>query len=143
MPRVESNITINRPVEAVFQFVADYANAKQWSVGVIDAALTSAGGMRAGATFRWVAQVVGQKLETKGEITTYDPPRAYAWKSNGGPFPVSGSLTCEAVAGGTRVTQTVDAEPGGFFKLAEGLLMKQVQGQWDESLKKLKQVLEA
>ncbi len=143
MPRIESSITINRPVAEVFQFVADYANATKWSVGVIDAAITSPDGMRVGATFRWVAQVVGQKMETKGEVTAFDPPRAYAWKSTAGPFPVSGGLTCEAVAGGTRVTQTVDAEPGGFFKLAEGLLMKQVQGQWDESLKKLKQTLEA
>jgi uncharacterized protein YndB with AHSA1/START domain len=143
MPRIISSITINRPAEQVFQFATDYASVAQWSVGVIDAAITSPDGMRVGATFRWVAQIVGQKMETKGEITAYDPPHASAWKSSGGPFPVSGSLTCEAVAGGTRVTQTVDAEPGGFFKLAEGLLMKQVQGQWDESLKKLKQVLEA
>ncbi|MBI5030984.1 MAG: SRPBCC family protein [Chloroflexi bacterium] len=110
---------------------------------MIDAAITSPGGIRVGATFRWVAQIVGQKMETKGAVTAYDPPRAYARKSTSGPFPVSGGLTCEAVAGGTRVTQTVDAEPGGFFKLAEGLLMKQVQGQWDKSLKKLKQVLKA
>jgi uncharacterized protein YndB with AHSA1/START domain len=143
MPTITSSITINRPVADVFQFVADYANTTKWSVGVIDAAITSPDGMRVGATFRWVAQIVGQKMETKGEITAYDPPHSSAWKSTGGPFPVSGSFTCEAVAGGTRVTQTVDAEPGGFFKLAEGLLMKQVQGQWDESLKKLKQVLEA
>lgn len=110
---------------------------------MIAAALTSPGGTRVGATFRWVAQIVGQKMKTKGEITTYGPQRAYAWKSTGGPFPVSGGLTCEAVAGGTRVTQTVEAEPGEFEKLAEGLLMKQVQGQWDESLKKLKQVFKA
>lgn len=143
MPRIESSITINRPVADVFQFATDYASATKWSVGVIDAAITSPDGMRVGATFRWVAQIVGQKMETKCEVTAYDPPRAYAWKSTGGPFPVSGSLRCEPDTGGTRVTQTVDAEPGGFFKLAEGLLMKQVQGQWDESLKKLKQVLEA
>ncbi len=142
MPRIESSITINHPAEEVFRYVTDFQNSTKWMSGVIETAITSPGGLRVGATYRWVSQVAGQKMDMPGEVTVYDAPRHYAWKSTGGPFPVSGSITCESVDGGTRITQAVNAEPGGFFKLAEPLLMRQVQGQWDESLKKLKQVLE-
>lgn len=44
--------------------------------------------------------------------------------------------------GVTRVTDTIEAEPGGFFKLAEPLLVKQQQSQMEADMKKLKELLE-
>lgn len=41
-----------------------------------------------------------------------------------------------------RIGGPSEAEPGGFFKLAEPLLMSQQQSQMDASLKKLKEILE-
>jgi hypothetical protein len=51
------------------------------------------------------------------------------------PFPTTSTVTFDAVGGGTRVSQTIDAEPGGFFKLAEPLVVtiarRQFQGDLD------------
>lgn len=82
-------------------------------------------------------------METTGEITAYDPPRQSAWKAIKSPFPMNGATALESVAGGTRVTLTLDVEPGGFFKLAEPLLVKQQTSQMETDLAKLKQILEA
>ncbi|HLC02735.1 MAG TPA: SRPBCC family protein [Anaerolineales bacterium] len=142
MARTETNVTINRPIEEVFAFVTDIGNATQWMSGVLEAAQTSPGAMGVGATYRFNIEVMGRKLETTGEVAVYDRPRKYAWKGTSGPFPMSGSTTCEAVAGGTRVTDTIEAEPGGFFKLAEPLLMMQMRGQMEKDMKKLKELLE-
>jgi hypothetical protein len=55
---------------------------------------------------------------------------------------MSGSITCETVNGGTRITDTLEADPGGFFKLAEPLLMKQQRSQMEKDLNQLKDLLE-
>ena len=142
MAKLESSITINRPAEEVFTFAVDPANSAKWQEGIVEAKVTSSGAVGVGTTYRYVVKAMGQKLDTTGEITAWEPPKIYAWKATSGPFPMSGGIACEAVADGTRITQTVNAEPGGFFKLAEPLLMKQQQGQLEASLKKLKEILE-
>ena len=142
MAKFESSITINRPVEEVFAFAVDTAHAAKWQEGVIEATTTSSGAVGVGTTYRYVVQAMGQKLDTTGEITVWQPPKAYTWKATSGPFPMSGGIACEAVEGGTRIAQTMNAEPGGFFKLAEPLLMSQQQSGMDAGLKKLKEILE-
>ncbi len=143
MAAIKNTITINRPIEKVFAFVADYRNNVKWQTGVIAAEITSPGPVGVGTKYKYDAEIMGRKMETSGELTAYDPPLKIAWKSSSGPFPMSGSTTFESVDGGTLVTDTIEAEPGGFFKLAEPLLMKQMQGQTEKDVKKLKELLEA
>lgn len=142
MARIENTITINRPIEQVFAFIADYRNNVKWQTGVIAAGFTSPAPVGVGTTFKYDAEFMGSKLETTGELTAHDPPKKIAWKSTSGPFPMSGSTSFESAAGGTLVTDTIEAEPGGFFKLAGPLLMKQMQGQTEKDMKKLKDILE-
>lgn len=142
MAQIKNSITINRPIEQVFAFVADYRNNVKWQTGVIAAEFTSPAPVGVSTTFKYDAEIMGRKMETTGELTTYDPPRKIAWKSTSGPFPMFGSTTFESVDGWTLVTDTIEAEPGGFFKLAEPLLMKQMQGQTEKDMKKLKELLE-
>lgn len=142
MARIEASITVNRPIEEVFTFTADVNNAAKWQSGIIEAVRTSSDPVGVGTTYRFKQQVVGQKMDTTGTLTAYDPPNRWAWKATSGPFPMSGATACEAVGDGTRVTVSIDAEPGGFFKLAEGLLTKQVQSQTENDLKKLKEIME-
>jgi uncharacterized membrane protein len=142
MKHVESSITINHPIEEVFTFVADFSKATQYQPGIIEARVTSSGPVGVGTTYKWVQNFVGQKMDTNGEITVWDPPNRYEWKSIGGPFPVSGGIVLKAEGNATVVTFFADAEPGGFFKIAEGLLVKQIEGQMSDALKKLKELLE-
>ena len=142
MAQIKNSITIHRPIEEVFAFVADYSNNVKWQSGVISAEFTSPGPVGVGTTFKYDAEFMGRKLETTGELTAYDPPKMIAWKSTSGPFPMSGSTKFESVEGGTLVTDTIEAEPGGFFKLAGPLLVKQIQGQTEKDMRKLKELLE-
>ncbi|MEK7276284.1 MAG: SRPBCC family protein [Chloroflexota bacterium] len=135
MAKLESSITINRPIEEVFAFVSDMNNSAKYQSGIIEAKMTSDGPVRVGTTYRYVSQIIGQKMETNGEVTAYEPPTLWSWKATKSPFPLQGGMALESVVGGTKVNNWVEAEPGGFFKLAEGLLMKQVQGQLDGDLK--------
>jgi uncharacterized protein YndB with AHSA1/START domain len=142
MVSLEASTIINRPIEEVFQAVVDFNSHPQWRSGLIKAEVTSSGPLGVGTTYVYNIQVMGRNIETKGEVVEYDPPRVYAWRATSGPFPLSGNVRCEAVPEGTRVTETVNAEPGGFFKLAEPLLERQQREQMEKSLRNLKNLME-
>jgi len=142
MPKIEASILINRPTSEVFAFAVDTATVMQWQDSILQAELTSSGAVGVGTTYHYVVKALGQKMDTTGEVSAWDPPKTYAWKATSGPFPMSGGIACESVEGGTQLTQTINAEPGGFFKLAEGLLLSQQKKQMETDLKKLKEILE-
>jgi uncharacterized membrane protein len=142
MATLEASIIINRPIEEVFSAVADFNQHAQWRQELIKAKVTSDGPVGTGSTYTYNLKVMGREIETTGEVTTYQPPAVIAWKATSGPFPLSGSTRCEAVSEGVRVTEIVEAEPAGFFKLAEPVLMRQQKAQMEKDLKNLKVLLE-
>ena len=141
MNKFDTSIIIQQPIEEVSRRLRIHPSSSL-EVGLIDAAITSEGPIQSGATYRFNIKAMGKALETTGQIETYEPPAFYSWKAASGPFPMSGSIRCEAVAEGTRITDTLEADPGGFFKLAEPLLMKQQRSQMERDLKQLKDLLE-
>jgi uncharacterized membrane protein len=142
MPTLESSIVIHRPIEDVFNYSTDLARHAEWKSGLLHAEMSSPGAVRTGATYTYQVQVMGRKIETNGEVVDFAPPFTFQWKATSGPFPMSGSTTYEEISDGTRVTDTIVVEPGGFFKLAEPLLIRQQQSQMKADLEKLKKLLE-
>ena len=144
MIKIEQSVVINRPVEEVFAFVTDYETHLQWQSGILEAKITSEGPLGVGSQYTYMMQLLGRRLETAGEITEHEPPSKHGWKATSGPFPVfQGAFLFEAVDGSTKVTMVAEAEPGGFFKLAEPLALRMTQRQLETSLNNLKDLLEA
>jgi len=63
--------------------------------------------------------------------------------SKSGPFPLQVTVTFEPLEGGTRVNTTIEGEPGGFFKLAEPLIVSVSKRQSQSDLDNLKDLMEA
>jgi len=141
MYKFESSIFINRPQHEVFDYVTNPANTPQWQSGTESAKWTSDGPPGVGSTLKIVISFLGRKIEAVAEITGWDPPNLYRTKSLGGPFPFEAASKFEAQGGGTLLTQTVQAEFGGFFKLAEGLVGKQLEKQFEANHAALKLLL--
>ncbi len=144
MMKFEQSVSIDRPIGEVFAYVTDYDTHLQWQSGLVEAKVTSEGPLGVGSRYTYVAQMLGRRLETAGEITEHEPPRKHWWKATSGPFPkFEGGFLFEDVNGGTKVTMHAEGEPGGFFKLAEPLAARMVRRQLETSLNNLKDVLEA
>ena len=143
MIKIESSVTINRPVEDIFEFIADNDNDTLWQSGVTESEQPT-GSMGVGATYKQVSKVVGREIESTIEVTEYDPNRRFAFKTTSGPLPMAGSFTCEQVAEGeTKVHILGEGESGGLFKLAEPVINKMVQREWETNLANLKDLMEA
>jgi len=143
MATFDVSTTIKRPVEDVFAVLSNVENNPKWSSVALEAEQTSPGPIGVGTTARFVGKFLGRRIESESEVTEFEPNRKYSWKSKSGPFPIKASTTFEQIEGGTRVNTTAEAEPGGFFKLAEPLMMSMGKRQFQNDLDNLRDLMEA
>jgi ligand-binding SRPBCC domain-containing protein len=142
---VEESVVINRPLQEVFDYVANRETLPEWSAPIQEVRKETQGPLvEEGARFTTVAKFLGRRFETPFEVSVHDPPRRHTDRSTGGPFPQEYTHIFEEVAGGgTRLTEVTDGEPGGFFRLAGPLLEIAVRRQFRADLETLKDLLEA
>jgi uncharacterized membrane protein len=143
MARAEISTMINRSVDVVFAEVSNFESYPKWSSGAHEIEKTSAGPIGVGTTWRGNGRFLGRRIDIEMEVTEFDPNRKYAWKSKSGPFPMQVSTTFEAIEGGTKVNTTIEAEVGGFFQLAEPLVVSMGKRQFQADLENLKDLMEA
>lgn len=143
MATFDVSTTIKRPVEDVFAVISNVENGPRWSSAALEAEQTSPGPIGVGTTARVVGKFLGKRIESESEITEFESNRKYTFQSKSGPFPIKGSVTLEQIEGGTRVSTTVEVEPGGFFKLAEPLVISMGKRQFQSDLDTLKDLMEA
>ena len=143
MFRVEASVVINRPVEEVFAFVTNPENDPQWLSGMLESEQTSEGPKGVGTTEQGVAQIVGQRIEWTAEVTEYEPNKKVKHKVTAGPISAEQSQIFEPVEGGTRFTLVLEGETGGFFRLAEPIVIRILQRDLEANVANLKDILEA
>lgn len=143
MAHGERSVTIDAPLELVFAIVSDPRLNPEWSQMFVATELTSHGPVGVGTTFRATARILGRRVEAESIITEYEANRRACVRTTTGPVPTSGCRIVEPVDGGTRLTQTFDAEVGGFFGLAESLVVKTGLRQLEADLATLKDLIES
>ncbi len=143
MPTFDVSTTIKRPVADVFAVLSNVANNPKWSSVALEAKQTSPGPIGVGTTARFVGKVLGRRIESDFEVTEFEPNRKFASLSKSGPIPLQVTVTFEPIEGGTRVNTTIEGEPGGFFKLAEPLMVSMGKRQFQSDLDNLKDMMEA
>ncbi len=143
MTKFENSIVINRPVEEVFALLSNAENEPKWRSGALETKKTSQGPIGVGTMWRSVGQFLGRRIESELEVTEYELNRKYTGKSKSGPIPLELWTTFERVEGGTRVNLKAEAEIGGFFKLAEPLVVSMGKRQFEGDLANLKDLMEA
>lgn len=142
MIKVEHSVVIDRQVPEVFAFVTDPANNVKWQDGLVESRMASSGPMEAGAQVVDVRKFLGHEMESKLEVLVFEPNKRFMQKVISGPFPFEIIQTFDPVVNGTKLTVLAHAEPEGFFKLASGLVQKQLENQLKGDAERLKQVLE-
>jgi len=141
MIKVEKSVLIQKPVEEVFNFVTAEGNYTRFQAAVVDV-IEDGPRNTVGSQFTEVRKFMGQEMRTTLEITEYVPNQKWAAKVVKGPVPYNVVVTYEASGGGTKYTTLVEAEPKGFFKIAENLVASTLEKGLEEDEAKLKELLE-
>lgn len=141
MISVEKSVHINKSVADVFDYVTNYDYVTKWQGGV--EAVEPEGENAVGGKYTEVRKFLGREMKTTLEITEYEQNAKWAAKALTGPVPYEAATTFEAANGGTKITTRVEAEPSGFFKVAQGAVQSQLDKSLDEDLNRLKEIMEA
>jgi uncharacterized membrane protein len=140
MAEAKREITINRPREEVFSFLANVENDMAWRPGILDIAHSSGSGE--GARYhQGVKGPFGRRVSADIEITEYRPPELIAFRTLSGPVRPTGRYELADTDGGTRVRFVLEAELKGLQKLMAPMVKKSM-GNQVSALQKLKQALE-
>ncbi len=144
---VEESAVINQPVKKVFDYASNPVNYAEWVgpyVEVRDIQQSTPGETKQGDKFTAVLSFLGRRFDTPIEVTAYEPNKRLSERSIGGPVPMEITMLFEEdSSGATRINQSADLEPGGFFRLAGPLLERALRRQFRNDLHTLEDVLEA
>jgi uncharacterized protein YndB with AHSA1/START domain len=141
MPSAERTVTINRPVDEVFRFLADGTKAKLWRSGVLDVDLVSGEGL--GARYsQGVKGPGGRRIPADYEITAFEPNETIGFRATAGPVRPEGSFTFEGMGSGTILTFVLEAELSGWKRLVMGGPVQSTMDAEMAALDRLKDLLE-
>jgi uncharacterized protein YndB with AHSA1/START domain len=143
MARVDGEIVIDRPVDAVFDYVADQSNEPQYNPQMVRAEKITAGPVGAGTKFRSAVASRGRTAEMLIEITGYDRPRRLASVTTMQQADIRYTLTFEPAGSGTRMRWSGQVRPKGAFRLLGPLIARMGRHQEQRIWASLKQHLEA
>jgi len=143
MPHIEREIVINRPVDEVFDFLADGRNEPQYNPHMLRAEQTSTGHIGRGTQFRTEVTTRGRSMEMVYEITAYERPQRLAGRTIKGPIDVQSTETFDSVPGGTHFRWVMELESRGIFKLMSPLVARMMGRNLDTLLANIKRLLEA
>jgi uncharacterized membrane protein len=142
MPEASHSVTIARPVDAVFAYVADGENAQRWRTGVIDIKRQSGEGVGAHYS-QGVRGPMNRRIAADYEVTVVEPEWRIEFQTVAGPVRPHGRYDFEPVEGGTRVSFALDARLGGLRGLVMGSAVQKTMNAGVRALDGLKRVLES
>ena len=143
MATFQNTVTIARPTEEVFAFLADFSNIPAWNYAIARTVQTSPGPATVGATYRQT-RTIPRHSEESLEITVFEPPSRLAVQGQLGPFQATTSYLLEPAAGGTRLTNDVELEPTSALLRPIGpLATPRIKAAVARNLGTLKELLES
>lgn len=142
MRAFENTVTIQRPAEDVFAFLADFENIPKWNYAIEQTSKISAGPAGVGARYRQTRTIPSRGAEDF-EITALEPARHLAIRGQIGPFQAAISYVIEPRAGATQIVNAIELSPlGAMPRFLAPLAAPRVKAAVAENLGQLKRVLE-
>lgn len=122
MAHVDGQIVIHRPVDEVFDFVADERNEPRYNPQMRRAEQTSAGPIGAWTTFRAESLSRGRPVEMTITFTDFERPRRLTSLTHLATMDIQGTLTFDPIPEGTQMRWSWNLEPQGLLKLMAPLI---------------------
>lgn len=131
-------VTISRPVDEVFDFVADPSNETDWHFDVKEVLRSKHGPYELGESLQWVVKFGGSKTYSV-EVTALEPNRFIEITTREGPVMPILTHTFQKDGDGTRYTRRVRFETKGLLRVLAPVMARvnNPNRRWAENLREL------
>jgi carbon monoxide dehydrogenase subunit G len=145
MDGFEAKVLIDRPIEAVFDFLADGENDKKFSPRVLRIEKKTDGPIGEGTVYASTVKDAGIKTEREFELVEFERPTRLRWRElSSAPVVVpTGGYDLVSEGAGTQVTLFNELEGRGFGKLIKGFALRSARKSADGMVQSIKKVIEA
>ena len=137
MAHSEASTEIDRPAADVFPWLLDPEKRLRWVTGLRSSERIDE------TTFREVVHQAGQQVEARATVLRQEPPHALDVTMTGRGFEARTEHRLTEHEGRTRLTSSFDVKLGGLGRFAGGIVARQTQRSLEQSLARLKDLLEA
>lgn len=124
MARIDGEIVIERPVEEVFDVVADERNEPRFNPRMTRAEKISDGPIGQGTRYRAEVAMKGRSMGMVTELTAYDRPRRLESTTRMAVMDINGTLTFDPVPAGTLMRWSWELRPRGVLRALTPLLAR-------------------
>ena len=145
MNEFHSSVTIDRPLDEVFQYLVDPTTQTVWNSGLQEFTAAWAAKPEVGDRAKGTVKVAGRQVHWEAEATEVQPPTRVVYHSVEAPFPFTLAFTLVDRDGATEVLHdgSVGGMSGFFGKLADPLVALMYQRDMNSNLANLKAILES
>ena len=138
----EVTLHLNRPIEQVFAFLADYQNLRTWLSNLIENEQLTEGPLRVGTRFRELRRTGPRQSEIQAEITDFESNQRFGTRTITEPQ-VTVSYSLEGEDGGTRLNYKFVMLTSGMMRLLEPLIAGSIKKDTNLDFQNLKRILES
>lgn len=141
---VLTEISVDRPVDAVAAYAADPSNAPAWYAKIESVEWKTSPPVQVGSKVAFVARFLGRRLAYTYEFVDFVPNERLVMRTAEGPFPMETTYTWSAAGvGTTRMTLRNRGEPAGFSKVTAPFMGAAIRRANRQDLARLRSILEA
>ena len=130
------------PVEAVFDYYAQYGRHPEWQPELVRAEITTPGPVATGTRGVEVRRLLGRELSAAYEIVDHERPRRSAFRTLDGAIRPTGVATFASVDDDTRMTFELELGASGSLRILTPLLARILTRQTRQHLQRFKAIAE-
>ena len=142
MARYTATLTAPRPVEELFDYLADFTSNAEWDPATVSVECLK-GPVGLGAEYRLVSTFMGRHPVLTYQTVEYERPLAVTFRAENSTVVSLDRMTFTPVDGGTRVTYDAQLTPKRWMKLAAPLLALAFKRIGDDALAGLRRAISA
>jgi uncharacterized protein YndB with AHSA1/START domain len=142
MIRIEGDVIIERPVDEVFDFVADERNEPRYNPRILRVEKLTPGPIGHGTRFHAETTTMGRTAAIAIRYTAYQRPRRLGSSIHMSAADIQGTLSFDPTGGGTRMGWSWDMRLRGCYRLLTPIVARSGRRQEQATWGSLKRFLE-
>jgi len=124
MATYSTQIDATRGQDEVFEYMATFANAREWDPGVTEAEALTPGPAAVGSVYRLGVRIAGRVVPFDYRVVEIDRPRRVVLEARAAGVVSRDTITVESAASGSRVNYLAVLQGRGLLRLASPLIAR-------------------